>query len=230
MYEDYACYFNLKANDGVIYHVFDASKIKLGKMIPRVATVLMGKNRPDYQRNYSSSPEKVVIVNASNIKVSRNKLKVIKYYSYTGYPSGLKIKELGTWMKKDPIKCMNTIVKKQLPKNNIMEDYLSKLIVYGGPYHDLHRIGIPQFMPMVMVDPNDSPYLKISAETDVLVGSSTGTNPEEYKDVPIQLDPLMKAGASEIEYTTKPDISMNRRLQKLHKKFEKRKGKDSKGL
>jgi large subunit ribosomal protein L13 len=205
-------------------------KQKLGHIVPQITRVLMGKDRPDYQSHYCSSPDKAVVVNASNIKVTRNKLKVIKYYSYTGYPHGLKIKELGEYMKKNPIKCMQTIVKKQLPKNNIMPDYLNKLIVFPGPYHNLHEIGIPQFMQRTEEDPNESSYLKITPQTHELISSSTNENPPEFKDVPIQLDHSIDAGRSGVIQTMRPHYGRIINYRKKVARFEKRKAKQNRGI
>ena len=186
----------------------------------------MGKNRPDYASHYNSSNEKVIVVNASNIKVSRNKLKTIKYYSYTGYPRGLRIKELGDYMKKTPIKCWNTIVRKQLPTNNIRDKYLSKLIVCPGPYHDLHTKGIPQFMQRIECDPYETDYFKIEPQTHQLLYSSTGENPEELKNIP-KIDPTLTAPSIA---TSRLDYPAIQKYKKKMRKFVMRKSKESKGL
>ncbi len=68
----------------------DASGRTLGRVATEVATILMGKNKPTFERNvYSGAPVKVV--NASRIRITNQKLSEIYHTRYSGIPGGLRV-------------------------------------------------------------------------------------------------------------------------------------------
>ena len=70
--------------------VIDASGRTLGRVASEVAIVLMGKNKPTFERNiYSGFPVKVV--NASKLRITTKKLEEIFHTRYSGIPGGLRI-------------------------------------------------------------------------------------------------------------------------------------------
>ncbi len=71
----------------------DAKNQSLGRTASKVASLLMGKNKPTFARNMVA-PVKIHILNTSKIKVSPKMLVDKKYVSYTGYPGGLNIKSM----------------------------------------------------------------------------------------------------------------------------------------
>ncbi|MFM7809908.1 MAG: 50S ribosomal protein L13, partial [Planctomycetota bacterium] len=68
------------------WHVVDASGMILGRLATEVASVLMGKHRPNYTPNVMG--DAVVVLNADKIKLTGNKLKQKTYYKHTGYAGG----------------------------------------------------------------------------------------------------------------------------------------------
>lgn len=68
----------------------DASDRTLGRVASEVASLLMGKNKPSFERNmYSGSPVKVV--NASKLRITTKKLAEIYHTRYSGIPGGLRV-------------------------------------------------------------------------------------------------------------------------------------------
>lgn len=60
-----------------------------GRLATQVAVILMGKDRTDFARNRIPDVS-VEVVSASEMLLSPKKLRDKKYYSYSGYPSGLR--------------------------------------------------------------------------------------------------------------------------------------------
>lgn len=74
-------------------YTVDATGKKLGRLATEVATILMGKNTPSYERNIAPKV-KVTVVNASKISIPEKKLREKEYERYSGYPGGLKFRTM----------------------------------------------------------------------------------------------------------------------------------------
>ena len=68
----------------------DATNQKLGRVASKAAKILMGKEKPTYERNKVTG-DAVTIINASKADISLKKLNEKQYDSYSGYPGGLKL-------------------------------------------------------------------------------------------------------------------------------------------
>ena len=116
------------------WRVLDADGQTLGRLATQVATLLQGKHKPTYSPHLDMG-DFVVVVNASRIKVTGNKLDDKKYYRHTGYVGGLKETPLQEMLDKHPDRVVEMAVKGMLPRNKISRHLLRHLKVYGGPYH-----------------------------------------------------------------------------------------------
>lgn len=70
-------------------HTIDAQGKRLGRVASEAASVLMGKNDPQFQRHILSGNE-VHIENVSLLAIEPKKMRQKEYIRYSGYPSGLK--------------------------------------------------------------------------------------------------------------------------------------------
>lgn len=68
-------------------YTIDATDKKVGRIATEVAVLLMGKNRPDFEKNVVA-PVKVTIVNASKLSIDLERAKEIDHERYSGYPGG----------------------------------------------------------------------------------------------------------------------------------------------
>src|SRR5215210_3411638 len=71
------------------WYVVDASDETLGRLASRIARVLEGKHKPTYQPSLDGG-DHVIVLNASHITVTRNKLESKLYSRHSGYPQGFK--------------------------------------------------------------------------------------------------------------------------------------------
>ena len=76
------------------WYVVDATDETLGRLASRIAHVLEGKHKPTYQPNLDSG-DHVIVLNASRITVTSNKLETKVYARHSGYPQGFKEETLG---------------------------------------------------------------------------------------------------------------------------------------
>ena len=116
------------------WHVVDASGQTLGRMATEIATILMGKHRPDYTPHILVG-EGVIVTNADKVKVSGNKAQTRVYTYYTGHAGGLREKTLGEYLENAPEDLIRLAVRRMLPKNRLGRQMPKKLKVYRGDAH-----------------------------------------------------------------------------------------------
>jgi large subunit ribosomal protein L13 len=116
------------------WYVVDATDQTLGRLASRVAHVLEGKHKPSYTPNLDSG-DHVIVLNASRISVTRDKLESKVYVRHSGYPAGLKQETLGHLLQRRPEEVIRRAVKGMLPRNRLGAQQLRKLKIYAGSDH-----------------------------------------------------------------------------------------------
>lgn len=127
------------------WYVVDAADRPLGRVATEIARVLRGKHRPEYSPHLSLG-DHVIVINADKVHVSGAKREQKKYYRYSGYQGGLKIRTMNEVMDKDPTLVMRYAVKGMLPHNRLGRRLMKKLKVYAGSQHP-HAAQQPVEMP-----------------------------------------------------------------------------------
>ena len=116
------------------WYVVDAEGCTLGRLASGVASVLRGKNKPQFTPHVDTG-DYVIIVNADKIKVSGKKMDQKIYYNHSDYVGGMKETTLKEMMAKKPEKVVELAVKGMLPKGPLGREMYTKLFVYAGPEH-----------------------------------------------------------------------------------------------
>ena len=129
------------------WYVVDAADRPLGRVATEIARVLKGKHRPEYSPHLSLG-DHVIVINAERVHVSGAKLEQKKYYRYSGYQGGLKIRTMKEVMAKDPTLVMRYAVKGMLPHNRLGRRLMKKLKIYAGGDHP-HSAQQPVDMPQL---------------------------------------------------------------------------------
>ncbi len=124
------------------WYVVDADDQILGRMATRIASFLMGKEKPIYT-DFLDTGDFVVVVNIDKVKLSGKKWDDKFYYSHSGYPGGIKQISASKLMDKHPDRVIKHAVKGMLPKNKLGKQMLKRLKVYTGPEHP-HSAQKPQ--------------------------------------------------------------------------------------
>ena len=116
------------------WYVVDAEGCTLGRLASGVASVLRGKNKPQFTPHVDTG-DYVIVVNADKIKVTGKKMDQKIYYNHSDYVGGMKETTLKEMMAKKPEKVIELAVKGMLPKGPMGRDMIKKLHVYAGPEH-----------------------------------------------------------------------------------------------
>ena len=130
------------------WFVVDASEFELGRLATRIAVILRGKHKPAFTPHVDTG-DFVVVVNASQVKLTGRKLDQKGYHHYSGYPGGLTSKPAREVREHDPDRMIRQAVKGMLPKNRLASRLITKLKVYGGAEHP-HGAQKPEPFPNVL--------------------------------------------------------------------------------
>jgi large subunit ribosomal protein L13 len=116
------------------WHRVDAEGQVLGRMATGIATVLMGKHRPEYTPHVDCG-DFVIVTNAGKVVLTGRKAEQKMYRTYSGYPGGQKERSYGLLLEKRPELVIEEAVRRMLPKNRLGRQMLKKLKVYAGSEH-----------------------------------------------------------------------------------------------
>lgn len=116
------------------WFVVDIEDKVLGRVATEIARVLRGKHKPVYSPSVDAG-DFVVVVNASKLKLTGNKLADKMYHRHTGHPGGLRSINAEKLLASKPEELIKKAVKGMLPKNKLGRQMFKKLKVYGGAEH-----------------------------------------------------------------------------------------------
>jgi large subunit ribosomal protein L13 len=115
--------------------IIDAQGQVVGRLATKIATILMGKHRPEYTP-YIDTGDFIVVVNAKGLRMTGNKAAQKFEKTFSGYADGLKQTSYQTLLEKKPARLLELAVKRMLPKNPHMGAAMfKKLHVYAGAEH-----------------------------------------------------------------------------------------------
>ena len=116
------------------WYMVDAAGKTLGRLASEVAKRLRGKHKPEYTPHVDTG-DYIIVINASQVKVTGSKKTDKVYYSHSGYPGGLKAITFEKLLAKSPEKVIEKAIKGMLPKNILGRAMYRKLKVYAGSEH-----------------------------------------------------------------------------------------------
>ena len=117
------------------WYEIDAEEKILGKIATEIAVRLMGKHKPSYTPHVDGG-DYVVVINADKFAVTGNKMLDKKYYRHSGYPGGLKVRNLEEMLEKKPTEIIRKAVERMLPKNKLGNQMINRLKIYTGNEHN----------------------------------------------------------------------------------------------
>ena len=116
------------------WHVFDVKDKVLGRVATEIALKLMGKYKPNFVR-YLDCGDYVIVTNAQRVAVTGKKERTKLYSNYSGYPGGLKQKQLWQIRKEKPAQLVRHAVWGMLPKNKLRDRLITRLFIYPAEEH-----------------------------------------------------------------------------------------------
>jgi large subunit ribosomal protein L13 len=124
----------------------DAEGKVLGRLATAVATLLRGKDKPQFVP-FLDMGDFVVVINAAKVTVTGRKAAQKEYYSHSQYPGGLRTDVLQDLLAKKPEEVIKRAVWGMIPKNKLGRAVYKKLKVYRGAEHP-HQAQSPREFPL----------------------------------------------------------------------------------
>ena len=142
--------------------LIDADGLVVGRLAALVATRLRGKHKPTYTPHMDCG-DNVIVVNASKVLLTGNKLKDKVYNWHTGYIGGIKYRTADAFMRgKHPERVVEKAVERMLPRGPLGKRQLSNLRVYPGPEHK-HEAQQPETLDVAALNPKNNNYRSTKA-------------------------------------------------------------------
>lgn len=108
-------------------HTIDATDKVLGRLATRIAILLRGKHKPQFQ-SHQDTGDFVLVKNVDKIKFTGKKMENKIYYRHSGYLGGLKQTPLKKLFKEKPAEVLRRAVFGMLPKNKLRARQIKRLI------------------------------------------------------------------------------------------------------
>ena len=124
------------------WYLVDAENQTLGRLATRVASILRGKNKPQFTPHMDVG-DFVVVINAEKIRVSGKKAEQKLYRKHSGRPGGMKVETFSALQIRIPERIVENAIKGMLPHNSLGRQLFRKLKVYKGSEHP-HAAQEPQ--------------------------------------------------------------------------------------
>jgi large subunit ribosomal protein L13 len=114
----------------VLWHFVDASSAPVGRVANRIATLLQGKHKPIFHPA-ADCGDFVVVKNAGKLVLTGRKAEDKEYIRHTGYPDGLRITNVKTFLAKNPAEIIKRAVNGMLPKNRLRVQRMERLKIFS---------------------------------------------------------------------------------------------------
>jgi len=109
-------------------HKIDATDSTIGRLATRVAIILRGKNKPEFQPHLDLG-DIVEISNIDKVKFTGKKFDQKQYHHFSGYIGGLKSKKLSSIYEKNPGEILQRAVREMLPDIKLRVNMMKRLII-----------------------------------------------------------------------------------------------------
>jgi large subunit ribosomal protein L13 len=114
--------------------IVDAADKPLGRLATEVARILRGKHKPMFTPHLDTG-DHVVVINASQVKLTGRKADQKEYFRHSGYMGHEKFIPFRQMLAAHPERVIELAVKGMMPKTALGKNTFKKLKVYAGAEH-----------------------------------------------------------------------------------------------
>ncbi len=116
------------------WYIVDVKDQILGRVATKIASILIGKSKVEQVPNLDCG-DFVIVINSSEVKLTRGKEKKKTYYRHSGYPGGFKQITFDKQMIKNSNFVIEKAVQNMLPNNKLRSSMMNRLHVYKDDKH-----------------------------------------------------------------------------------------------
>ncbi len=117
------------------WFVVDANGVTLGRLASKIARLIVGKHKPIYSPSVDCG-DFVVVINATKINVTGNRMEEKMYYRHSQYAGGFKEAPLKNVLPTNPERVIKQAVWGMIPHTKLGKKMIKKLKVYAGSEHE----------------------------------------------------------------------------------------------
>jgi len=128
------------------WFLIDLKGAILGRAAGKIANVLRGKDKPFFTPHIDCG-DYVIVINARHVTVSGKKVSNKKYYHYSGYPGGLKVRTFREMSDKSPERLVEKAICGMIPHTRLGRKICKKLHVYADDIHP-HKAQRPEILKL----------------------------------------------------------------------------------
>ena len=126
--------FVIKGTPEAEWLLVDAANQGIGRLATQIAGFLLGKHKPTFTPGVEMG-DFVIVINASQLRITGKRLDEKNYYHHSSYPGGLKTTNLRDQMKIRPDRVIRAAVWGMLPHNKVGRQLIKRLKIYDGNEH-----------------------------------------------------------------------------------------------
>lgn len=115
-----------------VWYVLDASKTPVGRLSTVAARLLLGKDKTSFTHHIDVG-DYVIVINASSLVTTGNKMAGKEYFRHSGFPGGLYKK---TMIDMDSVDVIRHSIRGMLPVNKLRDARLARLKIYIDDQHN----------------------------------------------------------------------------------------------
>ncbi len=119
------------------WFVFDAKGKTLGRFASELAKILRGKHKVDFTSHVDSG-DGVIVINASQIRVTGSKEAQKNYRYYTGHIGGMRVIPYRVMLARNPQEVIRRAVHGMMPHSRLARKQMKKLRIFKGAEHTCH--------------------------------------------------------------------------------------------
>ena len=112
----------------------DATGKTVGRLAARIASILRGKTKVSFTPHLDTG-DNVIVINASKIVLTGNKMRDKRYYRHSGFIGGIKSVDARTMLETHPERILKSAVRGMIPVNKLGARVMSNLKIYAGSEH-----------------------------------------------------------------------------------------------
>ena len=116
------------------WYILDATDVSLGRLAVKAAHILRGKHKTTYTPHIDCG-DFIIVINASKVNLTGNKLDDKIYYNHSGHTGGLRERTARTMRDNYPEEMIERAIKGMLPNGRLGRAMYKKLFVYEGEEH-----------------------------------------------------------------------------------------------
>lgn len=117
------------------WYILDAAKTPVGRLSTVASRLLLGKDKPSFTHHVDVG-DYVIVINASSLIATGNKMSGKEYFRHSGFPGGLYRRTLRETMDIDPTRVIEHSIRGMLPVNKLRDARLARLKIYADDKHN----------------------------------------------------------------------------------------------